>query len=81
MSIQAAKQHEQAAAQYGHAARHSQEAAAHHQVGQYEKAAQHAQIARAHHAQAAAHACAAVIARAEHYGKPEPADRGPKRHG
>jgi hypothetical protein len=70
MSIRAAEQHEQAAAQYGHAARYYQAAAAHHQAGQYEKAAHHVQIARGHHAQATTHVAAAAKSHAEYYEKP-----------
>jgi hypothetical protein len=36
MSTQAAEQHEKAADQYGHAARHDKEAAEHHRAGNYE---------------------------------------------
>jgi hypothetical protein len=65
MSTQAAEQHEQAAEQEGHAARHSQEAAEPYTMGHDAKAAQDVQTARGHHAQATEHASTATKYHAE----------------
>jgi len=71
MSTQTPKHHEQAAEQYGHAARDYQEAVAHYRMGHYAQAAHHVHAARGHHKQAREHASAAATSHAASYGKQE----------
>jgi len=71
MSTQTTKHHEQAAEQYGHAARAYQEAVAHYRMGHDAQTAHHVLAARGHHTQATAYASAAATSHAAAYGKPE----------